>query len=690
MGIVKNRVVMAMVKKWFLGVAILSGILGGIFLLGLFMLTSDSFREFAKDRILPIVKDYHPFGHIRTALVSVKNSLHRNSIGTKKEEVVRPLGFVGNRAEKDGYITTWISLFSDRISPDVAPSGSRVHPKGQSRPLTLVGLRGETLSFQLVLRSPSDIDHLNVVLVPSGNSPGTDCLRIHRFLEYYLKLMVHTGSKYGPLKEVINPDPLIPFNDPYLPGHQIVSNLSLKSGINQPVWIDVRYRKSCSPGEYSGNLIVSRSGEVVRKTPVKFVVLSATLPDRVHLDRWMEIYMTRFWQGELIPNDQMFRTLLYRYFRMAHKYGFATNPSGDIGPAIQWDWNTGKPTSVNWDRYDQIYGPLLSGELTGKSPNVLALPIGIDSLGVGMWGGFMIEGGSPTPIEEWKGIPDIATQQLAKLLVQHWKEKGWPIERTFAYPFDEPMHKLFYYPDIYKLIRKVGDSLHEGSKNRVRLMLTDVPWSWDKRQKGHDKSVMEDAVDIWAPGAVLYIPERMQKLQAKRKKAWFYQNGPPFIGGSDLASTGLGFRMWFWTAWKYRVNGVFYWVSNFWPGNNASINPYKRQGSGDGVIFYPGRELHFIGYPDVDGPIPSIRMAQWRRGYEDYKYLYMLKHKGQGSDADRSVNTLVHKALDDGGYIPYWRNPLWWKPGDWSHDPREWHRERVRLAKEISLLYANK
>ena len=79
-------------------------------------------------------------------------------------------------------------------------------------------------------------------------------------------------------------------------------------------------------------------------------------------------------------------------------------------------------------------------------------------------------------------------------------------------------------------------------------------------------------------------------------------------------------------------------------------------------------------------------MAQWRRGYEDYKYFYMLKEKEHQADADKTVNSLVHKALDDGGYIPYWRNPLWWKPGDWNHDPRRWHRARVKLAEEISNL----
>lgn len=104
---------------------------------------------------------------------------------------------------------------------------------------------------------------------------------------------------------------------------------------------------------------------------------------------------------------------------------------------------------------------------------------------------------------------------------------------------------------------------------------------------------------------------------------------------------------------------------------------------------YPGRQLHFIGFPDIEGLIPSIRMAQWRRGYEDYRYFTMLTQLGKKKDADQYVNNLVLHALDDGGYLPYWRSPLWQKPGDWSHDPQEWHKTRVTMARLIARLSEN-
>ncbi|MHB8422760.1 MAG: DUF4091 domain-containing protein [Leptospirales bacterium] len=383
---------------------------------------------------------------------------------------------------------------------------------------------------------------------------------------------------------------------------------------------------------------------------------------------------------------EFFDQLYNRYFQVAHQYGFATNDCGETPVRIQWDWSSGNPLSVNWKDYDEMMGPELSGKLTGNSPNSWCLPIATYSLGLRMWGGFHAGGQNPSSIDSWKGIPDIATQNLAKLIVQHWKEKGWPISRGFVYAFDEPAHQLYYH-DLYKLIGQVATSIHKGSDHKIGFMLTDAPWVWYRTQENHDKRSMYDKVDIWAPGANVYIPERLREYQKRGRRAWFYQGRPPFVAATDLSATGLGFRMWFWAAWKYHTNGVFYWASNMWNGNSQAINPYTNGGGGDGEVFYPGRQLHFLGIPDIDGPVPSIRMAQWRRGYEDYKYFYMLRQKGHGNDADNIVNALVKRALDDGGYIPYWRNPLWTKPGDWNHDPNAWHKARVAMAHEIEKLY---
>ena len=677
----KKRLVM-----WLSGFGVLA-LTGG--LISLALVNSTTFKGWAKLHLRPMIQSSPSLEHLKTIALAIrKKTDHSISIAKADIKTETRVAFPGSRAEEAQGIVTWVSPFSDRIPPTEQPTASQIHPNGQSRPIVLTGLKGETLSFQLVMRSKDPVQGLMVRIRPDAGSPGSRCISTHRFLEIYMHLMVHTVSKYGPLKELINPDPLVPFNDPYSPGHTIVPLVSLKSNFDQPVWVDVHFAKRCQAGTYNGALEVFSDGKIIRKTPVTFNILDASLPGKVGLDRWVELYVSRFYHGENIHSDDQFQALYQRYFAVAHKYGFALNDAGDIRPDIRWD-SEGRITSSNWDYYDKLYGPMLSGQLTqGEIPNVWCLPIQTYSLGVGMWWGFTILSTPPSPIQKWAGLPDIATQALAKEIVHHWKEKGWPINRGFAYIFDEPMHKLVYYPDTYRLIAKSAQSLHKGSNGKIRVMITDAPYVWYRKQAGHHKRDMIGNVDIWAAHGETYIPNRMSAMQKIGDRIWFYQAGPPFLGQNDLSDTGLGFRMWFWTAWKYHTNGVFYWAGTFWNDNTKAVNPYLHAANGDGIMFYPGHQLHFLGYPDIDGPVPSIRSSQWRRGYEDYKYLSLLKQKGHGEDADQIVNKMVRKALDDGGYIPYWNNPLWWKPGDWTHDPRVWHRVRVKMAKEIAALYA--
>lgn len=668
---------------WFL-LGMTTGILA-VALVAFFILTSPSLRTQLKGTVKKILKYHQTVSALKTLETKSKDLLHT---GIVIPDRFLHYPFPGNRIEKTGSFLTWIAPLSNRIQPQDMPPSNMVGTKNSSSPIRLVGLRGETLSFQFVIRSSQETSNIHVDFSVNPDSPAASCITTHRFLEYY-EHFTASDVKYGPVHPHDIPDPLIPFHDPYKPDRIIVSGIHLKSGFNQPVWLDIIYSKKCLPGKYDGQLIFRSGDQIIRKTPVQFEVLKPALPDSAPISRWMELYVSRFYHGSGVTNDDEFMLMYQRAFVLAHDYGFSTNDSGGVHPTVQWDWKTGTPYSVDWTYYDKVFGPMLSGKLTGKTPNAWSLPIGTYSLGVGLWGGFTILGNHPSPIQNWKGVPDIATQNLAKLIVQHWKEKGWPINRGFAYIFDEPIHKLYYYADTYKLIANEADSLHKGSP-KIRVMITDVPYITYKNQVGHHKLVMVGKVNIWAGAAEQFIPSRMQERQKQGDQVWFYQaGGPPFIGQNDLYSLGPGFRMWFWTAWKYHVNGVFYWADTFWNDARKDMNPFTNQGLGDGTIMYPGRQLHFIGFPDIDGPIPSVRMAQWRRGYEDYRYLSLLTQLGKRVDADRNANDLVLHALDDGGYLPYWRSPLWQKPGDWNHDPQAWHKIRVTMAHQIARLSEN-
>ena len=183
------------------------------------------------------------------SLVSVKH-LALNTVAKLKDPELKikyPLSFQevsfsGSRIEKSGDLVSWIAPFSDRVKKDEEPPRSKIRGAGKSRPVSLIGLKGETLSFQLILRSADAMDHLHVTIEPG---PEASCLTFHRFKEIYLKVVVNWD---GTLHKFVNPDPLIPFTDPYTPGHRLISGISLSEDKNQPLWFDVHLSDTCQGG----------------------------------------------------------------------------------------------------------------------------------------------------------------------------------------------------------------------------------------------------------------------------------------------------------------------------------------------------------------------------------------------------------------------------------------------------------
>ncbi len=628
--------------------------------------------------------------YILGPLVSMKH-LALNTVSKLKDPELKlkyPLSFQkvsfsGSRIEKSGDLISWVAPFSDRVKENEKPPRERIRAFGKSRPIYLIGLKRETLTFQLVLRSHDSMDNVHVDIEPS---PESGCLIFHRFKEVYLKVMVKGYD--GSLQKVVSPDPLIPFTNPYSTGQRLIERLTLSKEKNQPVWFDVHVSNTCQAGNYTAKVEIKEGDRTLRSTPIQIHVVNESLPKDVKFDRWMQLYMGRFFNGEYITNDQMLRPMLAKYFVMAHNYGFSASGCLTIGPNIQWDQNTGHISSIDWTKYDTMFGDYLSGNLTGSSPNSWCLPT-LGPYVLGTVGGFTYMTATPSEISDWNKLPRQIAMEESKAIVKHWKEKGWPIGNGFAYIWDEPLHQL-YYSDVYQLIANISDAIHAGSDNRIRTMLTDDPYIWDRHEAGHHKSVIYEKIDIWSPSSDTYIPDKILPYQKNGKRAWFYQGGPPFTPASDITGTGPGLRMWFWTAWKYKLNGLFYWAADFWSGNAIDNNPYTHGGTEDGVVFYPGHQLHFLGLPDIDGPVPSIRMAQWRRGYDDYRYFVLLKQKGKNGDVNSLVDRMVPHALNDGGYFPYWRIPLWHRPGDWNHDPKAWHKARMALAKMLDKISGQK
>jgi hypothetical protein len=148
---------------------------------------------------------------------------------------------------------------------------------------------------------------------------------------------------------------------------------------------------------------------------------------------------------------------------------------------------------------------------------------------------------------------------------------------------------------------------------------------------------------------------------AKGNQMWFYNGGRPHVGAIINDAPATDTRMIPWAAFKEDINTYFYWHvchwyhnSQFGPGIDSPLRKqniwqntityekrpqYNEWANGDGVLIYPGRELiHPEEDRGIDGPVSSVRMANFRRGLQDHLYLSMARERG--------LTELISEALD--------------------------------------------
>jgi hypothetical protein len=192
---------------------------------------------------------------------------------------------------------------------------------------------------------------------------------------------------------------------------------------------------------------------------------------------------------------------------------------------------------------------------------------------------------------------------------------------------------------------------------------------------------------------------------------WSYNNGG---GGSG----GVGRRATYWTAYKYGQDetiasvgdpspatpapgGLWSWIGNFWGGYNGtanastcnSLSPYTENGEDQGdSYFFPGNELgcYYTANPvgqtvltaspavntnctsnnfsvcnGISGPVATRELEQWRRGYEDYEYLYLYGKQAGRAAAEAVVASIAAEGMAD------------WEGYDWENIDGGWYEYGV-------------
>jgi hypothetical protein len=517
--------------------------------------------------------------------------------------------------------------------------------------VTLFGLRNEIVAFQVVLQGgeapTSGVTVTLDAVGPIDNRGATDDPD-HYFVDRYIEIFeqryldIHERSHNltwlpssdaepaGPTGWV--PDALVPHRGPVrVPARQ-----------NRGIWVDIYIPRDAPAGVHRGTLTVAVDGQPCAlpacTLPIALEVLPVAVPDTAPVKtmlwatavatdepaRVMPRYFADYRQAPPAALDAIRR----RHHHLARRYrvtliGTEREPSEELGERL---------TGAAFSRAAGYAGP-------GQG-------VGQDVCGIHVYGGKL----TPAEARGWRA----------------WLDAHAPGIDAFLYVVDEP-----------------SDPAAIPGYNRVAADAEPidafVTTPYDARY---------DQFDVFAA-----LPSHHGRADAAARAAgkpfWVYNGVRPYSGSFAIDDVAISPRVNPWIQHAHGVPRWFYWEATYYEdfqGGRSHIDVFRdtpsftnRHGDrvhGDGLLMYPGRDHLFPGSDlGVDRPLPSIRLANWRRGVQDVAYLQLVRAAGYGDLVDRLVATMLPRSLGDGVRDD--------DPVSWPEDGERWLAARRALFETL-------
>jgi hypothetical protein len=531
-------------------------------------------------------------------------------------------------------------------------SGNETFSANPAR-IGLFGARNETVAFQLILvggTSPThDVRVQMEAIGPIRNGVRTSdpdqfyrARRIMLFRQHYVRVQRRSAnltwepwsaSQPKDLSGMV-PDPLSPIGP--------TDAMSVPAGQNQGVWVDVYIPTDVEPGEYHGRLEVSVGNERCAlpscDIDVALEVLPVTLPERTSTKTMLffsggendrDVMAARYLKDPWSAPLERVQALRTRHFKMGRRHRITMFIGQDSGP--------------NDELAARLSGAIFRRDAGYEGPGA---GLGQDLYSIHTYGSHDGKVSRPEA-ERWRD----------------WlSEHGASGLTYFLYVHDEPVPADF--PQVNRLARQ------------ARPLPSFVTHKYDPALE----------VDIFCTPADAYAPTTANKGREAGKRVWIYNGVRPFTGTFMIDDVAVSPRVNAWIQHKHGIERWFYWESTYYKdaqGGRGPINVWREalnfsnwsgdRLNGDGLLIYPGRDLLF---PKEDrglaGPLPSIRLKNWRRGLEDVEYLILARERGHGAFVDELLQTMLPRTLADETEAG--------APVSWSDDGQSWLRARRLLA----------
>lgn len=614
-------------------------------------------------------------------------------------------------------LVIWANNGEDKITQDelraTADPNAVTNSVWDGNKINLFGARNETVSFCLILESPTQpTSNLSVrfnsltgpdgATIQSRSASGNDVLNwVDRPIElYYVRYLQIRGIGqllYEDYDERHIPERLRrpwtdagfpvagtgwtdrPDHDKFYPDIAVPLELkpsfNIAQGKNQCVWVDIYIPKPTVSGTYTGIVEVTEAGNHPKQIPVDLKVRNFTLPDQPSLKTMLVLgyeEVNQRYVGEPYPNDpgklETSRRVLNKHFQMAHRHRISL---------IGGEEDATDQPNANW-------GPRLSGQLFTSAQ-------GYDGPGVGK--GNNIYSIGLYSKWTWKDEGEDGMHAHTDAWV-NWFANNASDTDYFLYLIDESDN----FPQIEQWASWIDSNPGPG-KQMPSFATMDI-------LDGINKT---PSLDI--PCAANYhattseVNAAAQQLLANPDKHLCQYNGlRPYSGSFSTEDDGISLRVIAWSQFKKNIDfNWFYWASTYYDnyqGGMGQTNVFNtaftfgaisgqdpingetgwNYSNGDGVLFYPGTDQVYPAESyGLEGPIASLRLKHWRRGIQDGDYLTLAAAIDPAA-VNAIVARMIPKVLweygvDEPNDPSYIRTDI-----SWSTDPDVWETARSELA----------
>lgn len=535
------------------------------------------------------------------------------------------------------------------------------------------------------------------------------------------------------------PDALVPFQaPPGTNGSPGGAPFAISPHSNQAVWVDINIPKNAPAGTYRGTLEITLNANPVAQIPIDLTVYNFSLPDVTHLNNY-------FWFGGYEANfvnrfGVAYRSTAYfpiegNYMKLFHRHRMNLLTNVDYtqmtsGTIPYQRYIIDGPNS--WFTPQNGYtGP---GEAIGN-PNYILGKYNSWRAGFPTASGtsYCKPCGTNTPPADGVCNTREWWQQQAACWVNWFTATAPQANYALHIPPDEPPPVNYSSPSA-SFVQHL-DWLNGTNLPRL-VTLIGFPLGSDKTPTNPYPSpypYLTNNIEYWGLGTFTnyfhppgsywggdfgkyegYQPEYVASQHNHNKKVFIYNGAIPWSGTAVIDSDATNFRVTPWVAWKYGVDAYSYYHVSDYTVNDASgqgeksnpfVNNYKLYSSGttgscslegykpnwgSGSLVYPGTNydpdlpgsnVPLYGNLNLPGPVASIRMKNWRRGAQDFEYLYLAKAVGHQAEVDQLVNTLIPRALYDRDEHshPGWPDVVR-PPADWPARGYAFESTRRQLA----------